>query len=146
MAKLAAFLERLAEKAAAREAEERGGNALSGDAADGGPGASSSSLYAKRGYWDDRYAEGAIGAAADKGELSNEWCGANHLSGKCHLIYCFLSAPVVRIYPFRAGRKAAWRAWHARVPPPQVRRLRCASGPDLSAFLAGRRAEALLPH
>ena len=64
MAKLAAFLERLAEKAAAR------------DAAAAEPGLGSSSLYAKQRYWDERYEAGAIGAAADKGELSNEWCGA----------------------------------------------------------------------
>lgn len=62
MAKLAAFLERLAEKAAARDTA----------AVDSGVG--SSSLYAKQCYWDERYEEGAIGGAADKGELSNEWC------------------------------------------------------------------------
>lgn len=68
MAKLAAFLERLAEKAAARDAAEGGAGAGLG------LGSASSSLYSKQRYWDERYEAGAIGGAADKGELSNEWC------------------------------------------------------------------------
>lgn len=65
MAKLASFLERLAEKAAAKEqAAGREGEPLEG-----------SSLYAKRRYWDERYEDGVVGHTADKGELSNEWCG-----------------------------------------------------------------------
>ena len=74
MSKLSAFLDRLAAKAAERAAQERA--AKEGSNADALPDEAGGSLYGRKQYWEDRFADGVIGESSEKGELSNEWCAA----------------------------------------------------------------------